>query len=94
MGVIIDPEHEHTRLSCKWRHRALAQAAAQYGSAASSVFRRPIPLCVFFGVFPLVWFGSFLVLDDALCVVGECEFCQCCAEKHSAVSHDASDVPS
>ena len=49
-------------------------------------------------VFPFVrvwfspWFGSvlsFLVLDDAICVVGECEFLQCTVlGKHGAVSDD------
>ena len=40
----------------------------------------------------LPWFGSvlsFLVLDDAICVVGECEFLQCTVlGKHGAVSDD------
>ena len=41
-------------------------------------------------VSPSVWFGlSFLVLDDAICVVGECEFLQCTVlGKHGAVSDD------
>ena len=40
----------------------------------------------------LPWFGSvlsFRVLDDAICVVGECEFLQCTVlGKHGAVSDD------
>ena len=36
----------------------------------------------------LVWF-SFLVLDDAICVVGECEFLQCTVPgEHGSVSDD------
>ena len=47
-------------------------------------------MCVWFF---LSWFGSvlsFLVLDDAICVVGECEFLQrTVLGQHGAVSDDA-----
>ena len=48
----------------------------------------PFPLCVWILSSGLV---SFLVsLDDAICVVGECEFLQCTVlGKHGAVSDDA-----
>ena len=37
----------------------------------------PIPFVRVLGFLLWFWFGSFLVLDDAICVVGECGFSQC-----------------
>ena len=49
----------------------------------------PFRVCVWISLFGL--FFSFLVsLDDAICVVGECEFLQCAVlGKRGAVSDDA-----
>ena len=48
------------------------------------------PLCVWVFSLGFGLFFSFLVsLDDAICVVGECEFLQCTVPgKHGAVSDD------
>ena len=73
--------------AAKRRHRAEAQTAAKNGSAVS---QRVFPFVrVGFLSWFLVWF-SFLVLDDAICVVGECEFLQrTVLGQHGAVSDDA-----
>ena len=69
--------------AAKRRHRAEAQTTAKNGSVVSQ------PLCVWVFSLGLVRF-SFLVLDDAICVVGECEFLQCTVlGQHGAVSDDA-----
>ena len=48
-----------------------------------------IPLCVCVVFSSLVWFFLSCFLDDAICVVGECEFLQCTVlGKHGAVSDD------
>ena len=66
----------HTRLSCNditaHQHRQQLITAVQPAACLLSN-----SFCVCFWVFPLV-FGWFLSCwDDAVCVVGECEFCQC-----------------
>ena len=46
-----------------------------------SVYGVPIPFVRVLGFLLWFWFGSFLVLDDAICVVGECGFSQCTVPK-------------
>ena len=86
MGVPIDPEYEHSRLSRERRHRAKHRQQLKTAVQSASVYSPLVRV-----VSPLVWFGlSFLVLDDAICVVGECEFLQCTVpSQHGAVSDDA-----
>ena len=60
--------------AAKRRHSANAPTTLK-PQTACMVF--PSPLCVFWVFFFGFWFGSFLVLDDAICVVGECGFSQC-----------------
>jgi len=59
--------------AAKRRHRAKHRQQLKTAVQSASVYSPLVRV-----VSPLVWFGlSFLVLDDAICVVGECEFLQC-----------------
>ena len=86
MGVLSIRKYEYSRLSREKTSPRKAQTAAKNGSAVS---QRVFPSCAC-GFSPSVWFGlSFLVLDDAICVVGECEFLQrTVPSQHGAVSGD------
>ena len=60
--------------AAKRRHSANAPTTLKN---ADSVCGVPIPFVRVLGFLLWFWFGSFLVLDDAICVVGECGFSQC-----------------
>ena len=60
--------------AAKRRHPANAPTTLK---TTDSVYGVPIPFVRVLGFLLWFWFGSFLVLDDAICVVGECGFSQC-----------------
>ena len=60
--------------AAKRRHPANAPTTLK---TTDSVYGVPIPLVRVWGFLLWFWFGSFLVLDDAICVVGKCGFSQC-----------------
>ena len=96
VGVTIDPETSLLGLAAL-RHHARTQTAAKHGSAVSRSLVSLFPcMCLGF-FFCFFWVGFLRCLDDAVCVVGGCEFSLWCgAKKHHAVlflSCGVTDLP-
>ena len=70
--------------AAKRRHPANAPTTLK---TTGSVHGAPIPFVRVLGFQFRFWFGSFLVLDGAICVVGECGFSQCIVPRSTVLDY-------